>query len=372
MATLLLLYTLVILALVGIAIYEHITITNLSLPISPALTILAILLPLLAPLTTYTTIRLLSKSPLLLQPPPGSPPNPTTTTTTPTNHRRINRPNRNPNPTNPSNPLLSLLPHLAPLVPPTLHLLLTTVLTTLLASPLPTTSPVTSCLLTTHWTSLFRARRADAIRAIQDALTCCGLHTTRDMAWPFPPSGGDQGKEAARQCETHFGRHQPCLPVWEQALEKALAGEVGAVVGSGLVQVLGTLLVASVVVAAARRNTTAGGGGRGRRENGTAAGVLGWIIGGFGRRGAFARLEEDEAEEGRRGLLVPASVGEVQEEDSDEEEGRARHQEHRDEANATGEENGERRTLGYGTVGGGGTRVEPAHHVPERDPWARP
>ncbi|KAL1838771.1 hypothetical protein VTJ49DRAFT_2233 [Mycothermus thermophilus] len=58
MATLLLLYALVILALAGVAIYEHLTISHLSLPISPAVTILTILLPLLAPLTTLSTLRL--------------------------------------------------------------------------------------------------------------------------------------------------------------------------------------------------------------------------------------------------------------------------------------------------------------------------
>ncbi|KAK4033072.1 hypothetical protein C8A01DRAFT_40488, partial [Parachaetomium inaequale] len=58
-----LLYALILLALTGIAIYEHITITTLSLPVSPALTILTILLPLLAPIATFSTPALFKSNP---------------------------------------------------------------------------------------------------------------------------------------------------------------------------------------------------------------------------------------------------------------------------------------------------------------------
>jgi hypothetical protein len=42
---------------------------------------------------------------------------------------------------------------------------------------------VTSCLLSQKWLSFWKSHDAAAIRAIQDALTCCGFRSTSDMAW---------------------------------------------------------------------------------------------------------------------------------------------------------------------------------------------
>lgn len=45
---------------------------------------------------------------------------------------------------------------------------------------------------------MFRAKDGEGIRAVQDALGCCGFGSTRDMAWPFPGQGRGAGECVAR------------------------------------------------------------------------------------------------------------------------------------------------------------------------------
>ncbi|KAK4102513.1 hypothetical protein N658DRAFT_523090 [Parathielavia hyrcaniae] len=319
MALLLLLYTLIILALVGIAIYEHITIATLSLPISPALTILTILLPLLSPLTTLTT-------PILFQRQPSR----KRITSSSSSFSSSSQP-----------PLPLALPTLLPLGFNLLQLTLTTILTTLYASIL-TPQSTTTCLLTQRWTALWRAHDARAIQHIQDGLGCCGLRSTRDMAWPFP-RGEHPDRGAA--CETQFGRHSPCLPGWEGSLRAAAGGEMTVVLCVGLLQVLAVVLA-----------------GRGARERGYGFGGEGWVSG----LGGWFWGAERRAEAGRRPLLQAGTeragdgVGyqDVVEEEEREEDGPA------DNERRDREEVEQRRGAeGYGAVG---PRVEPTQH----DPWA--
>jgi len=54
------------------------------------------------------------------------------------------------------------------------------------------------CGLHEVWQGMFHRKDGEGIRAIQDALRCCGFASTRDMAWPFPGSGRDAGACAAR------------------------------------------------------------------------------------------------------------------------------------------------------------------------------
>ena len=54
------------------------------------------------------------------------------------------------------------------------------------------------CGLHEVWQGMFHRKDGERIRAIQDALRCCGFASTRDMAWPFPGSGRDAGACAAR------------------------------------------------------------------------------------------------------------------------------------------------------------------------------
>ncbi|KAK4235775.1 hypothetical protein C8A03DRAFT_36361 [Achaetomium macrosporum] len=302
MALILILYSLIILALIGIAIYEHITIATLSLPISPALTVLSILLPFLSLCTTLFTPHLFH---------PRSPQN-------------RNRKHITPSPFLPL-PLQPLLPYI-------LHIsqqILTTILATLFAQPL--TSPsTTSCLLHNKWLSLYSSHNADAIRRIQDSLACCGFRTPHDMAWPFPrgshPSPGT--------CEAQFGRHTPCLPEWEETLRRVLGGELGVVLSVGALQVLVVFLVG--------RYGGADGDGWMRRLQ-----RVFWS--GNGRDGAGV--------EGSRRPLLAAPAP------ADGEAGRVDEEEVADGEQREGEGE-ERGNDGYGGVGGAGPRVEPAHHDP--------
>lgn len=41
------------------------------------------------------------------------------------------------------------------------------------------------CGLEDTWQKLFSSKNEEKIRAIQDALKCCGLHSVYDKAWPF-------------------------------------------------------------------------------------------------------------------------------------------------------------------------------------------
>jgi hypothetical protein len=45
---------------------------------------------------------------------------------------------------------------------------------------------------------MFHAKDSQGIRAIQEALKCCGFGSTKDMAWPFPGQGRGAGECVAR------------------------------------------------------------------------------------------------------------------------------------------------------------------------------
>ena len=54
------------------------------------------------------------------------------------------------------------------------------------------------CGLREKWQGMFHAKDAQGIRAIQEALKCCGFGSTKDMAWPFPGQGRGAGECVAR------------------------------------------------------------------------------------------------------------------------------------------------------------------------------
>ncbi|KAH6848164.1 hypothetical protein B0I37DRAFT_432280 [Chaetomium sp. MPI-CAGE-AT-0009] len=344
MALIFILYGLIILALVGIAIYEHITISTLSLPVSPALGILTILLPLLSPLTTLLAPRLFN--------PPRHPRNrhplaiPQRSNGNSNNHNH----NNNNNPANRARKpptTTGLLPALTQLA----QLLLTTVLTTLYTSTLATPT-TTDCLLDQRWRTFWTSHDARAIRTIQDALGCCGFRSTRDKAWPFPPDAKPD------TCQLRFDRHEHCLPGWEAALKRAVGGELGVVLAVGALQVLGLVL--------ARRGGFGLGGRAGAGEG------MGWMaalerlftgVGGGrdggveagSRRPLLAGPEQEGEANGNGGRVVETGYQDI----SDHEE--------TEEGDVDGEEEARPRTerLGY-SAARDGPRVEPAHH----DPWA--
>lgn len=81
---------------------------------------------------------------------------------------------------------------------------------------------------------------ADAIRAIQDALGCCGFRSVKDMAWPFPR--GKSGEEAGT-CAKKFEREVACREPWQKAMAAAAGGDFGVLVGALVLQGLPWLLV---------------------------------------------------------------------------------------------------------------------------------
>ena len=68
-----------------------------------------------------------------------------------------------------------------------------------------------TCGLEQQWLRLFTAKDQNAIKRIQDSHQCCGLHSAKDKAWPFPD--GNHGSDA---CLNAFGRKKPCFGDWRR------------------------------------------------------------------------------------------------------------------------------------------------------------
>jgi hypothetical protein len=169
----------------------HATASNLALPVSPTLTILAILLPISA---IANTIFL----PIYLRTDLAS--------------ARQTR---------------QFVANSVQVV----QLLLTTVLATLLlSSAVP--SAARTCLLASTWQSLFSSKNAASIRRIQDAFECCGFNSVRDRAWPFAE---DRGSGSA--CAERFGRTATCSVSWTAALQRTAGMDSGVVIAVGVLQV---------------------------------------------------------------------------------------------------------------------------------------
>ncbi|KAF1988992.1 hypothetical protein K402DRAFT_12228 [Aulographum hederae CBS 113979] len=80
------------------------------------------------------------------------------------------------------------------------------------------------CGLDETWRRLYSKKDSDAIRRIQDAGDCCGLHSGLDMAWPFPAKGVRPDR-----CLERFERTASCFEGW-RAREQSVAGLMLAVV----------------------------------------------------------------------------------------------------------------------------------------------
>ncbi|KAL7933473.1 hypothetical protein V8C35DRAFT_56154 [Trichoderma chlorosporum] len=179
--------------LFGVAAVVHFHSAYLSLPVSPAITILTILLPVISFLNSYIYPTLLHSA------------------------------------RNSSHPLHRL----SPTILQTLQALLTTVLATLLFEDvLPSTT--TECSMENRWMNLFRAHDGEAIRLIQDTLNCCGLNSVRDRAYPFVKSG--------TTCVDMYKRDQACRAPWTAALRSSTGADFGVVIAVGLLQILSLLM----------------------------------------------------------------------------------------------------------------------------------
>ncbi|GAB7349201.1 hypothetical protein MBLNU459_g8129t1 [Dothideomycetes sp. NU459] len=76
------------------------------------------------------------------------------------------------------------------------------------------------CALRERWTQLFRAKEAARVQSIQDLLSCCGFHTVKEMAYPFPSGARGVG---ADECMRITGRTAACEDGWRDK-ERLVAG----------------------------------------------------------------------------------------------------------------------------------------------------
>jgi hypothetical protein len=72
-----------------------------------------------------------------------------------------------------------------------------------------------ACGLDQRWQLLYAQKNEKAIRTIQDSLDCCGLNSVVDRAFPF--SGGRS------KCAEIYGRNKSCFADWRKA-EQTNAG----------------------------------------------------------------------------------------------------------------------------------------------------
>ncbi|KAK4464643.1 hypothetical protein QBC42DRAFT_262968 [Cladorrhinum samala] len=318
-------------------------------------------------------------------------------------------------------PFLSLLSqHFPALQSPLFYLI--TILTTLHSSNLasartgaqgPGSPP---CSLEARWAKMYSAHDADGIRRIQDALDCCGLRSTKDRYWPFPHGGppappqNPPKKNDPGQCATQFKRSQSCLVPWSREMKRVQAGELGAVLAVGVVQVLLWALTAIGNKRKRNNNRAADVNGNMNHHNharrpgpGEVRG-RGWnwkdlvdkiFAGGGGVHRGHGDDDDDDVDQNnrndgrrhgghgihrdlehgnnahgaRRGLLT--AVDEEDDDDEEEEDGRGDHSN----VNGRGARDGGRTLFGaadsdgggYGTTDGSGPRVEVSHF--ERGPW---
>ncbi|KAG6359999.1 hypothetical protein INS49_011055 [Diaporthe citri] len=190
MSWLLFAYPVLILALMGVALYEHTNSVTLSLPLSPVLTFLTILLPLIAAANATAL-------PYLLREKARSP-------------RR----------------LLVKLAH--PAVSQGLQGIITVVLATLYTTYI-VPGATRDCGLSSVWEHLFRTKDAQSVKAIQDAFECCGFRSVKDMAWPFTP--------VDIACAQRFDRTLPCRGPWTSALQRSAGVEFGVIIIVAILQI---------------------------------------------------------------------------------------------------------------------------------------
>jgi hypothetical protein len=100
------------------------------------------------------------------------------------------------------------------------------------------------CGLKEQWQRLYKGKKTESVRAIQDAFTCCGLMNSHDMAWPFPDKS-----HTAKSCEnTYPERTSGCFGAW-RAEEQQVAGILMAVVGMVFIwQVSKTLYYSGLIL----------------------------------------------------------------------------------------------------------------------------
>ncbi|KAK4548018.1 hypothetical protein LTR36_010738 [Oleoguttula mirabilis] len=72
-----------------------------------------------------------------------------------------------------------------------------------------------NCALKERWEHMFQRKSGDRIRRIQDAFSCCGLNSPRDMAFPFPDAHHE-----SNACMVRFERNTACMEPWRDEERK--------------------------------------------------------------------------------------------------------------------------------------------------------
>ncbi|KAI5464964.1 hypothetical protein BGZ63DRAFT_379102 [Mariannaea sp. PMI_226] len=188
-------YCLVTIVLSVTSLAVHFRSRNLSLPMSPVVSILTTILPLAAFVITTTHPSLLRYSQA--------------------SNGRIRR--------------------LAPFIIQTLQGLAVTILATLLFEGV-VPSRGLDCAMETDWMDMFRAHDGDGIRRIQDSFDCCGFNSVKDRAYPFPHN-------APSTCSETYGRSIPCRGPWRRAMQTFVGTELFIVLFVGLIQVVNLVLM---------------------------------------------------------------------------------------------------------------------------------
>ncbi|GKT44748.1 uncharacterized protein ColSpa_04929 [Colletotrichum spaethianum] len=188
-------FLLISIGLLTTAIIVHVSSTNLVLPISPFMSLLPILLPILGTINAFYYPRLLFNA----------------------------------------SQSSARAEQLFPTIIQSLQGILTTALAVLfLQSALPGDGQ--NCGLSTSWQRMFASKDESSIRRIQDQLDCCGLNSVKDRAWPFTGNV---------QCAEMFSRDTACLGPWRQATVTNSSIDLGIVLAVGLLQVLTLLFTQS-------------------------------------------------------------------------------------------------------------------------------
>lgn len=102
---------------------------------------------------------------------------------------------------------------------------------------------IVSGQIESSWTRLFRSKDESTIHGIQSSLHCCGLHSTKDRAAPFPDKDTD-----AHACERESGYLIPCAPAWQRHLTIAASLHLVASVMLSIAAVRITLYILVVLL----------------------------------------------------------------------------------------------------------------------------
>ncbi|KAM3513369.1 hypothetical protein MY11210_002950 [Beauveria gryllotalpidicola] len=203
------------LVLFAIAVVLHFHSQHLSLPFSPVVTVVTVILPVAAFLNAFVYPNLLhaasSSSALSSSSSSSSSASTSSSTTTTTSFLRV-----------------------LPAALQGLQAVVTTVLATLFAQGF--ASSTVGCALDAAWQALYDARDADAVRRVQDTLRCCGYADVDDRAFPFPSL-------IQKTCREIYKRDKACEGPWRAAMATHAGIAFAVVLTVALMQMLGLVLM---------------------------------------------------------------------------------------------------------------------------------